>query len=122
MSDRYARLVEQVLDDPGAVLLLGSMDSGKTTFARALLAGAVDRGIPAAYLDTDVGRTTVGPPTTIGLKHSFHPTFFVRVDNTPDRPAQAGGRCAAPTCRRTANCPAVAVRARGHADAIGACC
>jgi polynucleotide 5'-kinase involved in rRNA processing len=69
MSDRYERLVEQVLDDPGAVLLLGSMDSGRTTFARALLAGAVDRGIPAAYLDTDVGRTTVGPPTTIGLKH-----------------------------------------------------
>ncbi|HEV2892905.1 MAG TPA: Clp1/GlmU family protein, partial [Actinomycetota bacterium] len=69
MTDRYARLIEQVLDDPGTVLLLGSMDSGKTTFARALLAGAVDRGIPAAYLDTDVGRTTVGPPTTIGLKH-----------------------------------------------------
>ena len=69
MTDRYARLIEQVLDDPGTVLLLGSMDSGKTTFARALLAGAVDRGIAAAYLDTDVGRTTVGPPTTIGLKH-----------------------------------------------------
>ncbi|HEV3504720.1 MAG TPA: Clp1/GlmU family protein, partial [Actinomycetes bacterium] len=69
MTDRYARLIEQVLDDPGTVLLLGSMDSGKTTFARALLAGAVERGIPAAYLDTDVGRTTVGPPTTIGLKH-----------------------------------------------------
>ena len=69
VTDRYARLIEQVLDDPGTVLLLGSMDSGKTTFARALLAGAVDRGIPAAYLDTDVGRTTVGPPTTIGLKH-----------------------------------------------------
>ena len=61
MTDRYARLIEQVLDDPGTVLLLGSMDSGKTTFARALLAGAVDRGIAAAYLDTDVGRTTVGP-------------------------------------------------------------
>ena len=69
MTDKHARLVEQVLDDPGTVILLGSMDSGKTTFARALLAGAVERGIRAAYLDTDVGRTTVGPPTTIGLKH-----------------------------------------------------
>ncbi len=69
MTDKYARLVQQVLDDPGTVVLLGSMDAGKTTFARTLLAGAVERGIPAAYLDTDVGRTTVGPPTTIGLKH-----------------------------------------------------
>jgi polynucleotide 5'-kinase involved in rRNA processing len=73
MSDKYGRLVEQVLDDPGAVVLLGSMDSGKTTFARMLLAGAVERGIPASYLDTDVGRTTVGPPTTIGLKHIAEP-------------------------------------------------
>ena len=72
MTDRYARLIEQVLDDPGTVLLLGSMDSGKTTFARALLAGAVDRGIAAAYLDTDVGRTTVGPPTTIGLADGLY--------------------------------------------------
>jgi polynucleotide 5'-hydroxyl-kinase GRC3/NOL9 len=69
VTDKHARLVEQVLDDPGTVVLLGSMDSGKTTFARALLAGAVERGIPATYLDTDVGRTTVGPPTCIGLKH-----------------------------------------------------
>jgi polynucleotide 5'-kinase involved in rRNA processing len=73
MSDKYVRLVEQVLDDPGVVVLLGSMDSGKTTFARMLLAGAVDRGITASYLDTDVGRTTVGPPTTIGLKHVLEP-------------------------------------------------
>jgi len=73
MNDKYGRLVEQVLDDPGTVVLLGSMDSGKTTFARMLLAGAVERGIPASYLDTDVGRTTVGPPTTIGLKHIAEP-------------------------------------------------
>jgi polynucleotide 5'-kinase involved in rRNA processing len=73
MSDKYVRLIEQVLDDPGVVVLLGSMDSGKTTFARMLLAGAVDRGITASYLDTDVGRTTVGPPTTIGLKHVRDP-------------------------------------------------
>lgn len=59
---------DQILDNPGTVILLGAMDSGKTTFARCLLARAVARGISAAYLDTDVGRTTVGPPTTIGLK------------------------------------------------------
>jgi polynucleotide 5'-hydroxyl-kinase GRC3/NOL9 len=86
MNDRYARLVEQVLDDPGTVVLLGSMDSGKTTFARALLAGAVERGIPAAYLDTDVGRTTVGPPTCIGLKHVLEAKHL-----TDDEVARADG-------------------------------
>ncbi len=86
MTDRHSRLVEQVLDDPGTVILLGSMDSGKTTFARALLAGAVERGIPAAYLDTDVGRTTVGPPTTIGLKHVLETKHL-----TDDELARADG-------------------------------
>ncbi len=63
MTDRYARLIEQVLDDPGTVLLLGSMDSGKTTFARALLAGAVDRGIAAdvALLDLNLAGELVFP-------------------------------------------------------------
>jgi polynucleotide 5'-kinase involved in rRNA processing len=64
----YPDLIEQILDNPGTVILLGAMDSGKTTFAKALLAAAVERGIPAAYHDTDLGRPLVGPPTTIGLK------------------------------------------------------
>jgi polynucleotide 5'-kinase involved in rRNA processing len=68
MSAPYQELIDQVLDDPGTVILLGGMDSGKTTFARALLGAAAEREIPAAYLDTDLGRPVVGPPTTIGLK------------------------------------------------------
>lgn len=73
MTDKHAVVIEHILDDPGTVVLLGAMDSGKTSFARSLLGAAVDRGIPAALLDTDVGRTTVGPPTTIGLKHVLEP-------------------------------------------------
>jgi len=34
----------------------------------------------------------------------------------------AGARCADPTCRETVRCPGTAVRARGRADAIAACC
>jgi polynucleotide 5'-kinase involved in rRNA processing len=69
----YPDLIDQVLEDPGTVILLGAMDSGKTSFARTLLAAAVERGIPAAYLDTDLGRPMVGPPTTIGLKFVHSP-------------------------------------------------
>ena len=69
----YPDLVAQVLDDPGTVVLLGAMDSGKTTFALGLLRAAVERGVPAAYLDTDLGRPVVGPPTTIGLKFVSEP-------------------------------------------------
>ena len=81
----YRDLIDQVLDDPGTVVLLGGMDSGKTTFALALLAAAAERGVPAAYLDTDLGRPAVGPPTTIGLKFvrepgDLEPTSLARAD------------------------------------------
>ncbi|MGH2748222.1 MAG: Clp1/GlmU family protein [Actinomycetota bacterium] len=57
-----------MLKNPGTVLLLGGIDTGKTTFAIELLRRAAQSGIPAAFVDADIGQPTVGPPTTIGLK------------------------------------------------------
>ena len=62
------RAEEVLLETPGTVLLLGGIDTGKTTFGVQLLAKARERGIPAAIVDADVGQSTVGPPTTIGLR------------------------------------------------------
>lgn len=49
-------------------MALGGLDTGKSTFAKMLAEVAVRAGRRVAYLDTDVGQTTVGPPATIGLK------------------------------------------------------
>src|SRR4029450_11940316 len=68
MSVPYPELIDRLLADPGTVFLLGGMDSGKTSFARALLRAAVDQGMSAAYVDTDLDRPLVGPPTTIGMR------------------------------------------------------
>jgi polynucleotide 5'-hydroxyl-kinase GRC3/NOL9 len=68
LTDGQQLLAEQVLEAPGTVLLLGAMDAGKTSFGLALVGQAVKRGLRAAFLDTEVGRTSVGPPTTVGLK------------------------------------------------------
>lgn len=48
---------------------LGGMDSGKSTFCKMVAAVAVRVGRTVAYLDTDVGVSTVGPPAAIGLKY-----------------------------------------------------
>jgi len=49
-------------------MMTGSTDTGKTTLSRQLLSAAVEARLVAAYVDADVGQTTVGPPTTVGLR------------------------------------------------------
>ena len=68
MDDVHAPLIEDLVRRRGVVLLLGAADTGKTTFARQLLAAALVAGKRAAFVDADIGESTVGPPTCIGLK------------------------------------------------------
>jgi polynucleotide 5'-hydroxyl-kinase GRC3/NOL9 len=61
-------LVERAVRDHHTVLLVGGLDSGKTTLARTMLRDALAAGRPAAFIDADVGQKSVGPPATVGLK------------------------------------------------------
>lgn len=62
-------LVERAVRDHRTVLLVGGLDSGKSTLAHSMLRAALEAGRPTAVLDADVGQTSVGPPATVGLKH-----------------------------------------------------
>lgn len=66
--NEYEALVDEAVRTKHTVLLVGGLDTGKTTLARALLEAALAAGRPAAYLDADVGQKSVGPPGTISLK------------------------------------------------------
>ncbi len=59
---------ERLLGNPGVVFLLGGIDTGKTTFGVELVRRAVAAGIPSAIVDADVVQSTIGPPTTVGVK------------------------------------------------------
>ncbi len=50
-----------------AILLLGATDTGKTTFLCWLANGLYAQGHRVAIVDADVGQSSLGPPTTIGL-------------------------------------------------------
>lgn len=52
----------------GMVMAIGGIDTGKSTFCRMAAEVAVRLGRQVAYLDCDIGQTTVGPPGTIGLR------------------------------------------------------
>lgn len=49
-------------------MLIGAPDTGKTTFARLLLADALNAKRKVAFVDADVGTPTVGPPACVGLR------------------------------------------------------
>jgi polynucleotide 5'-kinase involved in rRNA processing len=68
MAANLEAAYQRLLDDPGVVFMLGGIDSGKTTFALDLARRATQQGIPAAIVDADIQTSTVGPPTTVGLR------------------------------------------------------
>lgn len=66
--DPHDKAVEQALALRGLTLLLGGLDSGKTTLARRIASAGIEAGLSVGFLDADVGQSTVGPPTTVGLR------------------------------------------------------
>ena len=66
--NEYEALVDDAVRTKHTVVLVGGLDTGKTSLSRAVLTAAVEAGRPAALLDADVGQKTVGPPATVTLK------------------------------------------------------
>jgi polynucleotide 5'-hydroxyl-kinase GRC3/NOL9 len=66
--NEHEALVEHAVRQKRTVLLVGGLDTGKSTLSRMILRAGVDAGRPSAFLDADVGQKTVGPPATISLK------------------------------------------------------
>lgn len=62
-----SEVVEQFLSK-GTIVLLGGIDTGKTSFGLTLAETARSRGVEVAYIDADIGQSTIGPPTCVGLK------------------------------------------------------
>lgn len=66
--NEHEALVERAVREKRTVVLVGAIDSGKSTLSLALLRAALDAGRPCAFIDADVGQKTVGPPATVTLK------------------------------------------------------
>lgn len=51
----------------GVLLVIGAPDTGKSTFAHWLFGRLADAGRSLAFLDGDIGQSTLGPPATLTL-------------------------------------------------------
>jgi polynucleotide 5'-hydroxyl-kinase GRC3/NOL9 len=66
--DAFETVIARIVEKGGMAVALGGMDTGKTTFCKMCATVALRVGKSVAILDTDVGQSTIGPPTTIGLR------------------------------------------------------
>lgn len=66
--DRYKAVIDRVAAAGRVAVLVGGLDSGKSTLSRALALAALQAGRVVAYLDADLGQKTVGPPTAVTLR------------------------------------------------------
>jgi polynucleotide 5'-kinase involved in rRNA processing len=63
----HAEIVESLITG-GCIVLLGGIDTGKTTFGLTIAEAARQRGMRVAYVDAAIDYSTVGPPGCVGLK------------------------------------------------------
>lgn len=54
-------------------MVVGDSDTGKSTLARYVYQRLCRRGLLAAYLDADVGQSTLGLPTTLNVARAVEP-------------------------------------------------
>lgn len=64
----WDRLIRFLRVEQGIVMLLGETDSGKTTLARYIVESLIERHLPVALVDSDVGQSAICLPGTISVK------------------------------------------------------
>jgi polynucleotide 5'-hydroxyl-kinase GRC3/NOL9 len=61
------------LNKPVTVIVVGGLDSGKTSFCTFLVNEAVMNGWRTGIIDADLGQSDVGPPATVGFNFVTDP-------------------------------------------------
>ena len=68
VSREWKILADEVIHPNNVIMVIGKVDTGKSTLCRFLAEIAVDRDLTVGLVDADVGQSWIGPPTTIGMK------------------------------------------------------
>lgn len=68
MAEQSFESLARDLSQPGVYMLIGGLDTGKTTLAMQAIRNAVRSGHTGVLVDADVGRTSVGPPACVGMR------------------------------------------------------
>ena len=72
-----------ILQSPGTIVILGDVDSGKSTLCTFLANNCNRQGVKVRVIDGDVGQADIGPPTTISAANITRQIFSLQ-DLTPE--------------------------------------
>ncbi|MBS7606702.1 hypothetical protein KEJ14_02540 [Candidatus Bathyarchaeota archaeon] len=93
IPDSWRNAADKILSIDGRVeiVVLGNVDSGKTSFCTYLANVAFERGRSVALIDGDLGQSDIGPPGTLGLSlirspvidpFNLQPDYVIFIGNT----------------------------------------
>ena len=68
MGDHNHDALAELAAKPGVTMLIGGLDTGKTTLAINACRKALAAGLQPVLVDADVSVSTVGPPACVGMK------------------------------------------------------
>ncbi len=85
VNQHWEKLASRIVKPQQVVLVIGATDVGKSTFCRFLADAAMRQGLKTAFVDTDVGQSRIGPPTTIGMKFLDPDSLPVQFDGAADQ-------------------------------------
>lgn len=63
----WKKKADGILSSGRIIIVIGAVDTGKTTLVAYLANRAAEGGKVVGIVDTDIGQSDIGPPTTIGL-------------------------------------------------------
>ncbi|MFC1712743.1 Clp1/GlmU family protein [Candidatus Poribacteria bacterium] len=67
-SPAWKSVTDEIVTTGRVAMVIGRVDTGKSTFCRHLASAALAKGLKVGIVDADVGQSWIGPPTTVGMK------------------------------------------------------
>lgn len=118
MADPQHEALARRAAEPGVTMLIGGLDTGKTTLALDAVRYALAAGHAPVLVDADVGISTVGPPACVGIRVFRNESDLADIDR-PDALHFVGAITSARLVLQQVVATAVMVeKARGMGDVI----
>lgn len=118
MADSVHDAIARDIASHGVSMLIGGLDTGKTTLALHAIRQALADGLTSVLVDADVGNSTVGPPACVGLKVIESASDLETIDQ-PDALHFVGTISSARlVLQQVVATAAMTERARGMADIV----